>query len=279
MSIKSFSDGVDQLNDVIPKLVGNISWAMLTFEKDSNEPWKLHLRNNQPCYGEMRKYKTTHGEECTQPEDRRPGDLHYPFPEGTPMAIGVHWGIYNSVSVAKEVAKLLFNPITSPWKVGFKKPELIIDGEVLQGISFYDTAFDPTVFVHALKFFRSISIFSTPTYIVFREAGLNPFEAMVASNVFGQYHPTRPFSPYYTNGLFTPRFSVKRFKDKNPVDLTGGTLRKRFDYNRKKLTFVFDDDDGIDIHKKVSDLVRYKKDQNLCVPANVMRDAVKEVLS
>lgn len=277
MSIKSFSDGVDQLNDIIPKLVGGISWAMLTFEKDSNEPWKLHVRNNQPCYGEMRKYKVTHGSACTQPEDKRPSDLHHPFPEGTPMAIGVHWG--TTISVARETARFLFNPITSPWKVGFKKPEIIENSHILHGVSFYDTAFDPTVFVHALKIFRSVSVFNYPSYTVFREIGLEPYEAVIASQIFGSYRPTSTFAPFYTTGSFTPHFSVKRFKDKNPVDLTGGTLRQRFDYNRKKLSFIFDDENGIDIHKKVSELVGYRNQQNHLVPPHVLRDAVKEILS
>jgi len=275
MSIKSFSDGVDQLNNaVLNKLTTGISWAMLTFEKDSNEPWKLHLRDNQPCYGEMRKYKTSHGDLCTQPEDRRPLDLHHPFPLGTPMAVGVRWGVAGEH--AKEMAKTIFNPILSPWKVGFKKPEILMKGDVLAGISFYDTAFDPTVFVHALKFFRQTALYNPHCYSSFRSYGLEPLEAMLAGNVITSYLPNNFFRPYYSAGMFTPRFSVRRWKDKNPLDLTGGTFRKRFDYNRKQLNFIFHDEaDGIDLHRSIVKLTGADK----IVPTNVFRDAVKEVLS
>lgn len=272
MAIKSFSEGVDQLNMTIPRLIGSIAWAMLTFEKDSAEPWKLHVRNSQPCYGEMRKYKISHSD-CTQPLDTRPGDLHHPFPEGTPMAIGVKWGVLTSVS--KEIAKNIFNPITSPWKRGFKKPELLIEGDILHGISFYDTAFDPTVFVHALKFFWQVANHHED-YRTFRECGLDVFDACIATNVISGYRPTRNFNPYYTAGSFTPRFSVKRYKDKNPLDLTGGTLRQRFDYNRKQLNSIFYEEDGIDLHRSI---VQRIGRTNQIIPPDVIGGAIKEVLT
>lgn len=78
-------------------------------------------RENQPCFGELRKYAKTHKEQYTDPEphdEYRPGDLHHPFPKtGAPDKLSLRLNsscpeyIYEYYSVTKPKAPVTMDNI------------------------------------------------------------------------------------------------------------------------------------------------------------------------
>lgn len=180
---------------------------------------KTYIHDHQPCFGELRKYKSTHGDECTQPKDYRPGDLYTPFPEGTPIAVGFRFnhdraGFINATSGQD-----------SPWRRGINPESLVIEPDkkhILFVIT--DTDLDPTVTVQYVNMAKGL--YQEPR--IYDDLSLN-------ENILYSIRMSNPGSGYY----FSDYVNVKRFLDSDPYDLTGGTFQNRFDYNRKRLHEVF----------------------------------------
>lgn len=216
---------------------------------------RVFQRPNQPCQGgEMRKYEKTHPGDCTRPKDPRPGDLTMPFPDGTPEAVSVHFNMvrphaddtipvsYYGATIKPgwtEFLTALYGP-NSPYIKGFGSPEnveLLYEGDHPHGILFKDTSFDPTVFVNSLQFLNTMKAVY-PVYMKYRNAGFTEAESllfMMLCNsdvedgyVMGTY-------PYY----FPVNASFRRILEGKPHDLSGGTFRDRFDYNRPQVQSLF----------------------------------------
>lgn len=67
---------------------------------------EIYSRANQPCYGELRQYKSTHPETCTGKE-KKPTDLHSPFPTtGSVEDISAGFNASSGVMRDKEIAFL-----------------------------------------------------------------------------------------------------------------------------------------------------------------------------
>lgn len=204
------------------------------------EELTLYERSNQPCYGELRKYKKTHGDECHKPESK-PSDLHHPFPDGIPEAVGVPYRYYDyssrSYDLPEEPCPFLKYILSdeSPWKRGFidsKNVEFTKKDGKFTGMIFLDTAFDPTVFVNLLNVIRSIY---PKMYDEAIEVGLPPRKALALcmSMTSGGTEQSK--------GYYFPRWiDLVRFEDQDPRDLSGGTLRDRYDYDRKFLHTIFE---------------------------------------
>lgn len=201
---------------------------------------KIWDRIDQPCYGEFRKYKKTHGDECTQPVDSRPGDLHWPFPEGIPEGFAFSGDVGGArFPSAEKMNEFLFSD-DSPWKRGFgsaSSVELIKgkDNEGYVNVVFLDTEIDPTVLISLMNIRKIVDVKAFNHWI---ELGLTEKEAFVTCMI-------QRDDPSYTiatggDGYYCPiMVDYPRYFSGDPHDLTGGTFRNRFDYNRKRLHDVF----------------------------------------
>lgn len=207
------------------------------------------VRQNQACYGELRKYEKTHPGECTQPHNPKPGDLHSPFPEGTPLALLMPFNrMGNHTGDTDAVAELLFSE-KSPWVSGFGKTTFFKnDHGNLHGIIINDLNIDPTVLVNLFKTMQQVMQPQAAKNIVdLINEGLEPYEAIAAMMLnSGNYSYGALAVPAYTQST---QFSAKKFFTQRPNDLTGGVLRDRIDYNRTDMHKPFWgnlEDGGID---------------------------------
>ena len=207
----------------------------------------VYPREHQPCQGgEMRKYKfkgaydagykegaLLHGDDCTRPDDPRPGDLCHPFPDGTPEAIAVC--LYTSQN-----ADLMefFLSDDSPYRKGIggrKNVDIRKSGGRVSGLIFKNTSVDPTVLVNFLQFLQYDYSTVWPKLI---SAGMTPSEAAVSLILMGANDGTSIIPETYTY-YFPLRASIRRIVEGDPHDLTGGTFRDRYDYNRPKIQDLF----------------------------------------
>lgn len=208
---------------------------------------KVYPRENQPCQGgEMRKYGESHPGDCTRPNDRRPTDLRKPFPDGIPEAVAVNLlaGWTSPSDKLDVLIKGLYSD-DSPYQRGFGSAtdvEYVMKNDHIHGLIFWNTEVDPTVFVNSLQFLNTFKG-QPETYVDLVEAGLTTTEA-IACMVMCNIHPFKqgigPASTYY----FTASPSIWRLLEKKPHDLSGGTLRDRFDYNRPKVQALFSAGEG-----------------------------------
>ena len=207
---------------------------LLVMEHDAKNPggayyadYSYHPRFGLPCQGgELRKYKSSHGEEnCTQPHNSRPTDLHFPFPEvGTPYMLLFNLSGYK-INFVKEVA------LHSPWSPYIGTPSF--DGNVLI-LSDLDKC-DPTVLVSFLFFIRSK--YSDTFKNLFEVFGMTKFEALAAM-MMGVSATKESVHFGASDGYHFPKLlSPSRFFNSIPNNFSGGVFSKRVDYNR---TFVQD---------------------------------------
>lgn len=197
----------------------------------------IHPRWNQPCYGELRKYKSTHPTECTQPKNEKPNDLWHPFPDGTPVAVGTKF-LHKPSEASDALLRFVFSG-RSPWLSGIGDPQLVLnEKEHVVGVLMRDTRLDPTVLVNLFNNVKSsLLCYGNPkAFLKLIEGGFSEAEAVatILATRTPLQHVTQP-DGYYT----TQRLSLRRIVEQKPRDLTGGTLRDRFDYNRTELENVF----------------------------------------
>lgn len=233
----------------------------IVVQNDSGE-YEYHDRTHQPCIGgEFRKYKKTHGEDCTRPDDFRPNDLHFPFPKGKPCAVG-YWWPYMGENHKQEIS-LLFSE-RSPWIKGFGSSESIHfipsdendntyrrsmispspkDNAYCKGFILKHGKIDPTVWISFLKRLQCISSM-TNLFTKAIEADFSETEALVLSTFVTSITYDTWTNKHYVGGndyAFAPNSSLKKFINQESEDLTGGTWEDRFDYNRPELALIFKD--------------------------------------
>jgi hypothetical protein len=239
------------LEQVLPELINfnntlHGSYPGCLVMKHDNGDLEIVPRPSNPCYGYLRKYQSTHGAEATQPEGK-PGDLRYPFPKGEPFALAVPFGTCPEND--------LFNYVwsdRSPWIKGFGGEHTLIrthsgpEGkEKFTGIILTNTDVDPTVMVNLLKFTYCYLPGSSLKWDTLRKEGLDEFEALCCVTLDFQQQYTPAASPVNTY-MFPQMASLKKFKNGEPNDFSGGTFRKRFDYSRKNIQDIFaDKENGI----------------------------------
>jgi hypothetical protein len=200
-------------------------------------------RWNQPCQGgELRKYASVHGKECTQPLSGKPGDLHHPFPEGNPVAVGVRF--YGGAFQEKyeDILQHLFSQ-SSPYRRGVGQARLVKDGSNIVGAVIEDTKkVDPTAMVNLFQFINSsLAGAGISTVRSIMDAGATINEAllilMLGSSVLNAMYKTYEY--YYAS-----KMSVRRFLDGDVNDLSHGiSFYDRGDYNRIDVSKLFWEDD------------------------------------
>lgn len=197
-------------------------------------------RFGEPCYGGLRKYKDTHPD-ATLNEDK-PGDLYHPFPQGTPLGVMFIWR-------GNLTKNPLFNYLVSndsPWKKGFSSHEELIirvmeiaNGSKVTAMVVTNSDVDPTVMVHLAKIIKtSIEMFDvTYKFEALLKEGATNFEALLGSVYLAANTWTGGFTA--STYTFPSNLNVKNMFYQKPNDLTGGTFKNRFDYNRKKFADLF----------------------------------------
>jgi len=220
------------LKSFLQERVQGISFSLVTRDPTSSE-LKVHERVSQPCWGELRKYKVTHPEDCTQPLDKRPSDLKNPFPK-----IGIPEALALSIPINRNIEKFLWSD-QSPWVSGFGgEDNLIIHN---RGVILKDLSIDPTVLINLAKNSQRGSNTEELFNFLTKKAGISPKKAVLALLFAGAHHkyfysPKLNGPDTYVNPMTV---DVERYLEQKPKDLTGGTLKDRFDYNRKELAGIF----------------------------------------
>jgi hypothetical protein len=230
-NIKSESEGIDELRHHARSMTGmNFALAMRDHVDGDDDRITVYPRENQPCQGgEMRKYGKR---SPNRPKDPRPGDLHDPFPDGILEGVSIHW----QTLPKKDMIEFLTSQ-ESPYRKGVgPNTEHILDetGERVVGSIFLDTDVDPTVFVNMLQFIRSID---SNLFKKYRENGLTGAESILCMMLCGS-DPEVAFTGTYSY-YFPTKASVRWIIEGDHFDLSGGTYRDGYDYNRPEVQDLF----------------------------------------
>jgi hypothetical protein len=238
---------------------------LMSEEGDGGTILKTYARPSQPCQGgEMRKYYKRRPmneqgyqdsqkqpvilhENCTRKDDPSPGDLKMPFPPGRPEAVAVRIETYHSPGTySNEDFNAYVDAVYGPDSMYTKSlggAEAILklsrDDGRYQTIVFTDTEVDSTVLVNSLQFFRTGS---NPSRLkALKEIGFTTQEALIVCYMTGFTDFSQPQiiidNPYAY--YFSTVASLRRLFDGTPNDLTGGTFRDGFDYNRPNIQDLF----------------------------------------
>lgn len=205
----------------------------------SERDFILAPRDQLPCWGELRKYKDTHGESYTRPEDDyHPRDLYQPFPAGVPCAVVINRKQFTD-GLSKEFTEV-FNEVLKegPW-AGLSEVSLtgknivVVCEDQTKGLRL-----DSTELVSFLAFVSSLSPTSIEWYKSTREF------LTVREAVFS--HMTQKDAPLYglnpENPYYFAHRSPYRILNGIPRGLSEGSFGDGFDYNRKRLQDVFSAD-------------------------------------
>lgn len=237
---------LEELRNITPKLSGGRSYCIVT--RNADDTIEIHRRENQPCIGgEHRKYEKSHPGDCTRPNDPRPGDLRQPFPKGTPVALSYNWPIATNL---KEFFEYVLSN-ESPWIKGFGGKKYIefipstIKGYVYSGWIVKTAKIDPTVWINCLKYLQG-AFKRNSFWKELIQRGMNKKEALVATILLSNTAIPPSVNGLIPSGDYTMSLagSIKRIMEQDPVDLTGGTLRDRYDYNRPDMAKIFVDPDS-----------------------------------
>jgi len=261
---------------------GSTHYCFVTVDEGE---YKFHDRPDQPCIGgELRKYRETHGKDCTRPDDDRPGDLSHPFPKsGNPAGVCYHFPMTeNGVEFVKLITKS-----DSPWIRAFGSPENISFLPVREGMSnggdWYNEAtdeyeegdidtskyrafgltistgdIDPTVLVNFLKHVVMANTYYV-NYVEAIDEGLSSRDALVVT-IFGSGYSSWNASFSESDGyMFSPFSSVRKFIRQETNDLTGGLWSQRYDYNRPDMADIFYEETPTGFIQRVNNYARDQK--------------------
>lgn len=263
---KDFHKAYEDFRKKTTKMTGTNFGLLMSRVIDGKLVFEAHYRNNQPCQGgEMRKYKYhswskcpvkpkpsevpytvpkvpgnyLHGESCTRPDDQRPGDLRYPFPEGVVEAVSRNYDNTYSKSFP-----LFFNS-NSPYRSAFGSEgslDFVKDKSGnIQSVIFTDTEVDPTVLVNSLQFFNKAD---HQTIFKLLALGFTNQEALIIQYLNGDYQGDKPYINTTYSYYFSVEASLRKLFEGTPNDLTGGLYRDGFDYNRPDIQDLFKADPG-----------------------------------
>lgn len=230
-------------------------------------------RPSNPCYGYLRKYRSTHGETATQPE-HKPGDLHYPFPDGEPVALAIPF--YASPEQIP-LLDFIWGP-QSPWINGFGSPDNVVrtynDMKAITGIILTNTDVDPTVMVNLLKMSKSRlhSVYQKWNKLLLE--GLSEFEALACCTLDGHNFIPSGADTY----MFPTKANLKGMKEGKTNDFSGGTFRKRFDYSRKNIQDIFADKNGITLAAEMEKVAKEKGIKFVYTDIKPYAEVAKEVI-
>lgn len=245
--------------DVLEKLhwankhLEGICFALAMRNEDGNI--QIYERENQPCYGELRKYKSTHGDEATQDENR-PGDLTKPFPKGKPEALAIRFDGWDKIRLTDEGVEFFDYLLSdrSPFVRGFGGTGNIEWTPNREGIVLLDLEIDPTVLVNMLKHIqynsREWGSVDYKRFSNYKKAGMSEVQAFCATYTVSHQYGRLSVAYDYIYPTFA---DLDRIVAQDPYDLTGGTLANRFDYSRRRLHEIFySEKDGVNVFKEIS---------------------------
>jgi hypothetical protein len=222
-----------EMRKAIHEMTGtNFVLGMLT-DEGKYEVWR---RPSQPCQGgEMRKYGITH-DDSTRPQDPRPGDLLYPFPDGKPIAVGSRVEGLNK-SHPYQIAP------TSVYRRAYgteSNIELVKkgSGEIKGIIALNADLVEPTMMVHLL---RDARYWDMGQEIC---GDLSPQAVFLLKKMKGNYgscirHHSYVYVDSEDNCSFYNLKKIAAGGIEASRDLSGGTLGNRFDYNRPEIDSAY----------------------------------------
>lgn len=187
----------------------------------------IHPRTNQPCWGELRKYvkDECNKNECTQPETTKPGDLHTPFPKGTPIHLLVNLG-YSIEDLTRMFSDSVLGDV-------YKNLEFFPGKGWHNIVHFKNLNVDPTVLVFGLKYSNSFA-----RSLVYMDMGFTAREASALAFIPGVKF-FRGVPNTGMNDCGNSLVSIRRLLEAKPRDYSGGTFKDRVDYNRRMIEQLF----------------------------------------
>jgi hypothetical protein len=214
---------------ILTKMTGhNFCLGMLT----DDGKYEVYIRTSQPCQGgEMRKYGVSH-DDCTRPDDPRPTDLSYPFPDGKPLAVGTRASLNNTTIQllnTDSVYARAFGTRENVEVVGSSQGFIVKDADQT----------DPTVFVNLVHKIKDNNVFdpkmledfSFPEAMILHQYGIDHKTSIIHK------HSTSSNNKYNTSFLNLKEYLKGGVH--STQDITGGTLGQRYDYNRPDLITIF----------------------------------------
>jgi len=231
------------LEDVREKIVEHISspygitYAIAVIQNDEH---LVYTRKNVPCYGDLAKYRDPHGV-FGEMNKYHPTDLYYPFPEGTPVMIGM--AIHPKEN--DDFFQALFTE-DSPWYEVTKGAEFVTNSKNhVIGLIFPDMNIDPTVWWNFLYRLRSLYAGSDCQKLMDQALafGFSRREAIMIS--LNYRHPSH---------LGGGCWGIRRMLLQDPKRISGGTFAEGYGYTRPSNEHIFHDD-GESEDKKI--LIRH----------------------
>ena len=242
----------------------------VAYPKMPRKTYEIFYRTSQPCYGEMRKYKSTH-EDCNMPENK-PCDLDDPFPfNGNPVALTVGF-----TSGHKEFLETVF--LKSNMKEIFKHAEIfnIKGGKCVLFLP--DCEFDPTT---AVNFFKNILCSDYQAFNFFKNNGITDPNLLSFLEMFVNNPYKDSSGAWRVQGINTYSStntpSYKNFVDANPNILSSDLFSNRGDYNRKELDKVWTDPLVYAGTHKKEDLFRFINAESIAMNVKTAGEFTKMV--
>ena len=210
---------------------------MIITEEDGKR--EFHERLQEPCYGGLRKYKATHGEEATD-DHSKPGDLRHPFPKGEPVGLCVTFNSYDN-KLSEEFERLVRFAFSdqSPMIKGFLSSKNIeftrhSKTNCISGVIVKSTDGDLTTLVNLLRIIhrklpRSYQHVETTKKLF--DKGLTEYELF--SQLMYFYLGVGPHVSEDQYVLRSSKFSLEKHINGDVNIFTKGSFRQRFDYSRK----------------------------------------------
>lgn len=225
--VASKEAGIELMTEWLKTKARGINFALLM---DDEGVLKVYYRNEQPCFGELR----TYGPKSTAPDVYKPSDLHHPFPDGHPIAVGTNFG-WNG-----EWLDIAITPESSPWHSVLKE-FITFDSERGKCIIITDTHIDPTIMVHMFRMINYNSSFESvfqKLKTIFPDEMASLLWVMTPSINF-------PLNNHFTINTYdygnwsgnSPDF--KLIFHRTPKEITGGTFYERWAYNRPDIDYIF----------------------------------------
>lgn len=244
IDVKDFESGLVAMREHLGSYPGSVAFSLMMKNDDQ---LTVHNYRNQPCYGELRPYKKTHPDLLPehQREVTKPSDLHDPFPDGNPVAVGIVLGTNTQTSI--EDHNFFIELVTSkdsPWRNVLKDYELLMGDNKYTGLILKDTKIEPTVMINLFMFIRAMAFsYQFPHFNRLRKKfpHKNPLELLCISTRLGK-HWQSPGEISFVEDMdyyISPAFNAKNFLNGVTENLTGGTFYDRYAYDRPRLHDVF----------------------------------------
>lgn len=228
------SDLITKMHDFNRQPEQGISF---TLGMEDKEDLKYYERSCQPCYGEMRTYKKT-------PDDRKPSDLYDPFPDGTPVAVGINTQYMRD----QFILNWFLTGETSPYRNLFsERIELTKEKDKILGFVLTDTLFNPDYLIQGLVHIRGLTAYSARMWEIFADSGIDPYYTLILSHQSNVSSGGICFEGKVNQYSYSlpSLLSFKRLKEADPALEKDFYFRDRAPYHRKGLENIWRGEDHL----------------------------------